>query len=181
VAAAKIPDRIRWTVELLDVRPTEHLLEIGSGPGHAVALVCEKLTRGTITAIDRSSLQVRKTRERNRACLTSGRAIIEDATLEAFDPGRRLFAKIFAVNVNAFWTTPAPSMRHLRRLLASDGVAFLAYEPPSKERLRQARASLARTLEEHDFIVSDVRTQAFRSSHGLCIIGRRADAQRDVE
>ena len=43
----RIPERIRWTVERLDLAPTDHVLEIGCGPGHAVGLVAERLTTGT--------------------------------------------------------------------------------------------------------------------------------------
>jgi hypothetical protein len=134
-----------------------------------VSLVCARLTRGTITAIDRSALQVRRARDRNRACIASGRAVIEQATLEDFEPERR-FTKIFAVNVNAFWTTPARSIPSLARLLASRGSVYLVYEPPSEARLREVRSLLLGALESHGLTVIDDRVQAFRSSLGLCLV-----------
>jgi cyclopropane fatty-acyl-phospholipid synthase-like methyltransferase len=173
-AATHIPERIRWTVDLLDVQPTEHLLEIGCGPGHAVSLVCARLTRGTITAIDRSATQVARARDRNRECLAAGRARIERVALADLDAGRWRFDKIFAVNVNAFWTMPAPTFASVRRLLQGGGAVYLVYEPPTEARLRDVSERLPQLLRGHAFEVQDVRVRTFRASHGLCIIGRPA-------
>ncbi len=162
---------MQWAVELLDVQPTDHILEIGCGPGHAIALVCAMLSSGTITAIDRSEIAVARARARNAACLATGRARIERRTLTEANLGGR-FAKIFAINVNAFWTTPAPSFAALARLLRPTGKAYLIYEPPSAARLRGARDSLPARFEEHRFHVTDVHVQRFRASYGLCISGR---------
>jgi protein-L-isoaspartate O-methyltransferase len=169
----RVPERLRWTVELLGVQPAEHILEIGCGPGHAVALVCARLTRGTITAIDRSAAMVARARARNEAFLAAGLARIEHQTLTGATLGRR-FGKVFAVNVNAFWTAPAPSLAALRRLLQSPGAAYLVYEPPTTARLREVRHRLPARLEEHGFRVAAVQVQRFRASQGLCIIGRPA-------
>lgn len=171
------PERLRWTVDLLDVRPTEHLLEVGCGPGHAVALVCERLTRGTVTAIDRSAAMVARARGRNAACVAAGRARIEQQALTTGALGRR-FAKGFAVNVNAFWTAPGPSLAALGRLLDPAGLAYLAYEPPTPERRDELRRSLPALLATHGFEVLDVHARRFRTGHGLCIVGRTAARSR---
>jgi cyclopropane fatty-acyl-phospholipid synthase-like methyltransferase len=169
-----IPERIYWTVDLLAVRPADHLLEIGCGPGHAVSLVCARLTRGTITAIDRSAIQVARARGRNHHCLAAGRARIERVALADVDVGRRRFDKIFAVNVNAFWTAPVPTIAAVRRLLRRRGAVYLVFEPPTAARLRHVREWMPRLLREHEIEVDDVRVQAFRASYGFCIIGRPA-------
>jgi protein-L-isoaspartate O-methyltransferase len=172
-SSPRVPERLQWTVELLGVRPGEHLLEIGCGPGHAVALVCARLTSGTITAIDRSATMVARARARNAACIAAGRAKIHRQTLTETALPRR-FRKVFAINVNAFWTSPGASLNALRRLLDPGGAAYLVYEPPSAGRLRELSHGLPARLEEQGFRVLDVHAQPFRASHGLCIIaGRR--------
>lgn len=127
-----------------------------------------------ITAIDRSATQVTRARERNRACIAAGRARIECVALAHFDPGPERFDKILAVNINAFWTAPAPTLADVRRLLRPRGALHLVYEPPSAARARGLRESLPRLLREHAFDVDRVVERAFRASHGLCIIGRPA-------
>ena len=171
MSTSKVPERVSWAVELLDVRPTDHILEIGCGPGLAAALVCERLTRGSITAIDRSAVAVSRTRERVRDHLTTGHARVERMTLEDADLGRR-FRKVLAINVNAFWTTPAENIAALERVLDPKGAAWLVYEPPSESRLRDIRESLPHELDSNGFEVTRVETRRFRSSFGLAILGR---------
>jgi SAM-dependent methyltransferase len=166
-----VPVRVQWAIELLDVQPTDHILEIGSGPGHAVALICDRLPGGTITAIDRSATAVARARARNAGCVAAGRARIEHQTLTSANLGCR-FAKIFAINVNAFWTDPAPSLAALSGLLQQRGLGYLIYEPPSMSRLREVQSRLTAGLVENGLEIVDVRTKALGASHGLCITGR---------
>lgn len=115
-------------------------------------------------------------RARNERWIAAGRARVERHALESVDGRadlwRRDFDKLFAVNVNAFWTAPAPSLAGLRRLARRDSGVHLVYEPPSASRARELGARLTPLLEAHGFRIEDVRSQPFRASHGLCIIGR---------
>src|SRR2546421_7741610 len=40
--------RSRWAVELLDVQPDEHVLELGCGPGVAIAALAQRATDGLV-------------------------------------------------------------------------------------------------------------------------------------
>ena len=170
-ASGVVPERIQWAVELLGVRPADHILEIGCGPGHAVALIAPQLTRGTVTAIDRSPIAVSRARERNRRAIDAGRARVERMALVDAALGRR-FPKVFAINVNAFWTAPAETLPALERVLAPRGTAWLVYEPPDGRRLHWLRESFPAQLEEHGFHVTAIETQRFRSTSGVAIVGR---------
>jgi trans-aconitate methyltransferase len=162
---------VRWAVELLDVQSTDHLLEIGCGPGHAVTLICDRLTSGTITAIDRSTMAVARTLARNARCVAAGRARVEQHALTNADLGRR-FAKVFAINVNAFWTDGPRSFAALSGLLQRNGLAYLIYEPPTTSRLREIRSRLTAELGENGYEIVDIHVKGLRASRGLCIVGR---------
>ena len=64
------------------MRPSDRLLEVGCGHGVAVSLVCERLTTGTITAIDRSPKMIEMATRRNREHVDAGRAVLEAVALE---------------------------------------------------------------------------------------------------
>src|SRR5215510_9923898 len=88
--AGKASERFVWAVDTLKVRPADRLLEIGCGHGVAVSLVCERLTTGTITAIDRSPKMIEMATRRNREHVEAGRAVLEAVALEDADLGNEL-------------------------------------------------------------------------------------------
>ena len=73
--AGKASERFAWAVDTLEVRPAGRLLEVGCGHGVAVSLVCERLTTGTITAIDRSPKMIEMATRRNREHLARDGAV----------------------------------------------------------------------------------------------------------
>ncbi|GAA3468768.1 class I SAM-dependent methyltransferase [Nonomuraea roseola] len=153
-----VPQRLSWAVETLAVAPGDRLLEIGCGPGVAVSLVCDLLTTGTITAVDRSATAVERAGARNARHLESGRARILRASLEELRLDGERFDKVFAVNVNLFWTRdPARELAHISSLLAYGGELSLFYEPPSAERASALAADLTRTLSSHGLTPTVVR------------------------
>ena len=174
MTASRAPERVSWAVEQLAPAASDHILEIGCGPGHAVALVCPRLLRGTITAIDRSALQIEKAHSLNRQFVKQGRARIETMTLaDAPAALDQRFAKVLAVNVNAFWTEPAPSIASLGTLLRAGGRAFLVYEAPSAAGARKLRSALPHALSVHGFDVDEVRVASSLRQALTCIVTRR--------
>ena len=147
-----IPERIRWAVETLAVEPGDRLLEIGGGTGLAASLVCERLDNGSLLVIDRSTTAIERTRRRNQEHVVSGRLALETLDIADFDPGKAGFDKVFAINVNVFWTTPAnEELARTRRALDHDGRLFLFYDTPSAARARQAIARVVDALRANGF------------------------------
>jgi SAM-dependent methyltransferase len=113
--------------------PGDRLLEIGCGPGVAVLLVCEQLTGGRITAIDRSPTAIRRAAARNPGHVAAGRAVLRTADLESLRPtdlpeGPGGYDKVFAMNVNLFWVrSPARELELIRALLRPGGTLSLFY------------------------------------------------------
>ena len=126
--AGKASERFVWAVDTLEVRPADRLLEVGCGHGVAVSLVCERLTTGTITAIDRSPKMIEMATRRNREHVDAGRAALEAIALEDADLGDRRFNKIFAFNVAPFWLQPEAALVAVREHLARDGAVYIFWD-----------------------------------------------------
>ena len=166
--AKKIPDRLVWAVEQLNIQGHERLLEIGCGRGVAVSLVCPLLTSGTIAAIDRSAVAIDAARQRNEEHVAAGKAALHHVALEDFAGSARSFDKIFAVNVNLFWLDAARGLEAVRKLLAPEGSLFLFYEPPSPETRTKTETKLVGTLTANRFEVLEmIEADASRS----CLLG----------
>jgi SAM-dependent methyltransferase len=126
--ASKPSERFGWAVDTLELDPAGRVLEVGCGHGVAVSLVCERLTSGRITAIDRSQKMIEMATRRNREHIAQGRAVLTTAALEQADFGNELFDKVFAFNVAPFWLHPKDALGIVRQHLAPDGAVYLFWD-----------------------------------------------------
>ncbi|GAA2602299.1 hypothetical protein GCM10010399_36260 [Dactylosporangium fulvum] len=163
------PERIRWAVQVLDVGPDDHVLEFGCGPGVAVELVCARLGTGSITAVDRSATAVHRTAARNAAHVAAGRARVVQGDLTIAATLGRHYDKIFAVNVNLFWTGVAgPELAVLASLLKPGAPLRLFYETPSPDRTAAIARSVAASLSTAGFTTATLKGP---SPALLCVTG----------
>jgi SAM-dependent methyltransferase len=170
--SAKVPDRVRWAVELLDVQPDDVILEFGGGPGVAARLVADQLVggRGRLLAIDRSAVAVERTKARNTEHIPAGRVVVEQLPLADLVAEPDTFDKAFCVNVNVFWTSPADAeLAVLARGLRPGGALYLVYGEAPDDATRDVAPLITANLERHGFASEVLRDDA---GGMLCVIGR---------
>jgi SAM-dependent methyltransferase len=144
--------RNRWAVELLDVQPTDRILEIGFGPGVAIEAFASKATSGLVHGIDHSEVMVRMASRRNAAAVRQGRVVLEvgDAEdLARFGPAS--FDIAFTVNTMMLMADPAAQVDRLREVLRPGGRLALVHQPrhsgADEEASRRSGAELSSLLE----------------------------------
>ena len=148
-----IPERYVWAVEILDVQPGDAILEIGCGYGHSIPLICEWLSTGKLTAIDRSAKMASAASESNKEFIETGKAeIFHRDLLDRTFPASS-FDKIFLFNLNVFWMDPASELAELRRLLKPQGRFFLFHQPPPGHDLDEFENAFRTNLAKHDFLL----------------------------
>ncbi len=151
-----VGDRIAQAVAALGARPGEHVLEIGCGPGVAVALLCAAGVR--VTALDRSALAVARARRRNAEHVEAGRAVVLCGALADLTADGPLFDAALAVDVNVFWTGPATAeLAALRARLRPGAALHLCYEPPTAAGADRAATAARAALEAGGFAVAERR------------------------
>jgi trans-aconitate methyltransferase len=156
-----VPERIRWAVETLAIEGTERVFEIGGGPGVAASLICDRLTTGSMLLIDRSATAVERTRRRNAKHVVSGRLKLETVELRDFEARGRRFDKVFAVNVNIFWTTPVTEeLARLHEALVPGGTLLLFYGTPGANRAHEVAMRVADALRANGFSEPEIVTSA---------------------
>jgi SAM-dependent methyltransferase len=123
--------RNNWVVSLLDARPTDRVLEIGFGPGLAIAALSRRIgPPGHIYGIDHSDVMLHQAARRNAAAIQAGLVTLARAPVEELPPildGP--LDVIFAVNSLPFWTAPAERLEDLRRRLVPGGRIAIASQP----------------------------------------------------
>src|SRR6266704_5797067 len=104
-----------WVVSLLGVQPADRVLEIGFGPGLAVAELVGA-GAGHVYGIDHSGVMLRQASRRNAAAIRAGRVTLINASVDQLPPALDgPFDAILAVNSLGFWPAPAERLAELRR------------------------------------------------------------------
>lgn len=130
-----------WAVSLLDVQPTDRVLEIGFGAGIAIAEFARRATQGRVYGIDHSAVMVRQASRRNRAAIRANRVELTQASVDRLPTFDEPLDVMLAVNTLGFWTDPVARLQDLRRLLRPGGRIALVSQPrfPGVTTARAAR------------------------------------------
>jgi cyclopropane fatty-acyl-phospholipid synthase-like methyltransferase len=165
-SAASIPERIRWAVDQLGINADDRVLEIGCGRGVAASLICPQLTQGSYLGIDRLAIAVAASTACNRLHVERGTARFDQQALEDLDSSvLPRFDKIFASNVNLFWTRPAQRELALARQLLKDcGGLHLFYDSPESTKAYRLAQLLVEHLNQAGYSHSTVTVRLTKST-----------------
>jgi ubiquinone/menaquinone biosynthesis C-methylase UbiE len=147
-------ERNLWVISLLDLRPTDQVLEIGFGPGWAMEQVAGIVTSGKVAGVDSSRTMLDQAGRRNRAALRAGRISLRQGSESPLPYRDNTFDKAFAVNSFQFWSQPAEGLKALKRVLKPFGRAVIAVQPmwvKTDEAARAVGDDLRRQLEAAGF------------------------------
>ncbi len=154
--AATIPDRIKWAVDALAIAPSDRVLELGCGHGTAVSLICGSLIDGSITAIDRSDRMIRIAEKKNAEHIAAGKAKLITASLDEANFNGECFHKIFAINVNLFWTNVDCGLDIIKESLLPGGALYVFNQPPEASKLVSIAERTGSNLKKAGFAVKQV-------------------------
>jgi len=165
--------RNRWVVSLLDLRPAGQVLELGFGPGVAVAELV-RAGAGHVYGIDHSGVMLRQASRRNAAAIRAGRVTLINAPANQLPPAvNGPFDAILAVNSLGFWPAPAERLAELRRRLAPGGRIAIASQPRCPGATADTSRGAAREIEDllRDTGFSQVSTQTLPLSPPvICVL-----------
>jgi len=116
-------------VQLLDVQPTDRVIELGCGPGVAIAALATRAIRGLVVGVDHSQVMIRQARRRNRAAVRAGRVRLIHAPVEGLSISDGPFDAVLAVNTVGMWPDPTAQLGELARLLRPGGRIALVSQP----------------------------------------------------
>ena len=164
-----LPNRV--SIDLLDVQPTDDVLELGFGPGRALRRLSGLAFAGSVTGIDRSSAMLTQARLHNRRAIADGRVSLLRGTFEALPLANSSIDKILAVNIAYFISPAGSALAEARRVLRDGGTIVLYATDYSKMRWLQFAgpetyqmfdgSSFAAFLQDSPFHLDDIAVHRF--------------------
>ena len=144
-----------WTVNLLDVQPNDHILEIGFGPGIAVEAVAQRVTNGLVAGVDFSPTMVALASQRNAAAIRARRVDLRCGDAAQLPFADAAFDTAYSIHSIYFWANPALALREIHRVLKRNGRLILTVLP--KEKWNPANPDAAGTPECTPYTGSDLK------------------------
>jgi SAM-dependent methyltransferase len=147
--------RSNWVLSLLNVRPGDHVLEIGFGPGVDIARVSEAVEHGFVAGIDPSREMVRQATRRNPVAVEAGLVELLCASAERIPYPANSFDKVFAINSLQFCGDLPRALQEIYRALKPGGTVSVAVQPrspgASERTVDEVDAALQASLREAGF------------------------------
>ena len=170
----------RWMVDCLEVGPGDRFLDVGCGPGLAVAHAAQN--RGAqVVGVDASEVMVRQAHRRNRQGLREGRVAIHRADAAHLPFPDAAFTAAGSLNSLQFWPAPADGLAEMHRVLVPGGrsaVVLMARsddpEGPARPAWLEDTADLMRRAGFED-LGAECRT--FGGVLHRALLGRRPEKQ----
>jgi len=134
---------IESTLALLELRPQDHVLEIGFGGGSALLGLSRRLRNGVVSGIDISPDLVRQAERRFRREIAEGRLSVQLGNISHLPFPAAAFDRAFTVNTVYFWPDALQGLSEIRRVLKDGGLAAVSLR--SKEKMQRY------TMTKYDF------------------------------
>jgi SAM-dependent methyltransferase len=152
----------RDVLDRLDIQPGQRVLEIGCGPGHALAEAARRTRGGYALGIDISTLMVRMTARHNHAAIERGEVSVRQGDVASAGLEPASFDRIYAVHCIYFWEDVELVLQKLAAALRPGGTLVLAFRPENGDVPARLRGG------SHRF-PSITRTTAYLERAGLTV------------
>jgi ubiquinone/menaquinone biosynthesis C-methylase UbiE len=117
-----------WVIDLMHVRPADHILDVGCGGGMAVKLMSERVTTGFVAGVDYSEEMVAQAAKRNAEAVLRGQVQIKVGDVGALPYADASFDKVSGIETFYFWPDPMAGLREVHRVLKPGGQITIAME-----------------------------------------------------
>lgn len=170
-------ERNRRTIELLQIRDGDRILEVGFGPGLAIEMAARLVGSGEVVGVDHSEIMLRQASRRNRAAIDAGRVELHVGSADALPAFTVPFDKVMASNVLLFLDDPVATLRTWLPLMRPGGSIAITHQS------RRQAATDADTARDAEQIAADLRGAGFtdvrietlemKPVNAACVLGRR--------
>jgi ubiquinone/menaquinone biosynthesis C-methylase UbiE len=139
--------RNQWVVSLLNVQPADRVLEIGFGPGIAIAELSRLAIRGQAYGVDHSAVIVRHASKRNAAAIRSGRVDLRVGSAEDLPTSASPWTRSWPSTRWGSGQSHRERLKDLRARLKPGGLIAIASQPRCPGATAQTSQRAAQKIE----------------------------------
>jgi cyclopropane fatty-acyl-phospholipid synthase-like methyltransferase len=169
--------RNQWTVDLLEIAPTDRVLELGCGPGLALAAAAERASQGRVTGVDHSEVMIEQARRRLRKLGLERGVELRLGGVETLEflPGP--YDKVLSINLVQFVPDTARLFAALHALLAPGGRVATTYQPRHRGATaadaHRTAAELAQLMSRAGLAQIRIEELPLKPVPVVCVLGTR--------
>jgi len=115
-----------WVLDLLEINPSDFILEVGSGPGLGLQLAAERAHQGKVVGVDLSETMLEMAHRRNSALIEAGRVELHLGSVKALIFNEATFDKAMTMNSLHLWPDPVGGLKEIKRTLRAGGRIAIA-------------------------------------------------------
>lgn len=126
-----------WVLDLLEINPSDSVLEVGSGPGVGLEQAAERAYEGRVVGLDPSETMLEMAHHRNRTLIEAKRIELHLGSGDKLPFDDAMFDKAMTMNSLHLWPHPVAGLREIKRILRPGGriaVAFTRFSYTSADR-----------------------------------------------
>ncbi len=170
-------ERSDWAVSLLNLQPTDRVLEIGYGPGIAIQKMSEIVKDGLIWGIDHSDIMLKQASKRNKEAISLGTVKLLQHSVSNLPSFEEPLDKILDINSFQFWEDPIEDLKSLREQLRSGGIIALVQQPrkpgAKEEDTIEAGETFVEYLRAAGFKEIKIERKKMRPVSTVCVFGKK--------
>jgi ubiquinone/menaquinone biosynthesis C-methylase UbiE len=110
-----------WVLDLLEINPSDSVLEVGSGPGIGLELAAAMAHEGRVVGVDPSETMLEMAHRRNWVLIEAGRVELHPGSVDKLPFEDATFDKAMTMNSLHLWPDPVAGLREVRRTLRTGG------------------------------------------------------------
>jgi len=164
------------TVRLLQIEAGDRVLEVGFGPGVAIAAAAQLVGDGCVFGIDHSAAMVAMAGRRNAGAIASGRVVLRQGEVAELEDEGLEFDKVYAVNVFHFWPDAVAVLRRLRSCMATGARIAITHQPRHKGATNAdaelGAEKIAEALRDAGFTHVTIEMIRMHRLDAACVLGR---------
>ncbi len=166
-----VNERFAWAIQLLKIKPTQNILEVGCGAGLLAEQIARRLTTGKLIAVDKSPPMLEKAKKRNNEFKDKGISEFLAADFAKSQLQQNFFDSIVAFNVPVFWKNPVRELYLIRHAIKPKGKLYVFYQAPYEIDISNAEP-IQQKLVDNSFEIADVQLKKLTPTSAFCIIAK---------